>query len=112
MTETVPRHYKKSQTASRSDSGKRSDHKHEYQTIVFEGFLGYRWGKRCRVCGRICDCYSHFSTLNRQDLLQNSGDVSSVRYRSVLTPEEIRTKFPGVDIYRKNQTTGEYELID
>ena len=112
MTDSIPRHHKKSQTASRSDSGKRSDHKHDYETVVFNGFFGYHWGKRCRICGRISNYYSPFSTLNRQDLLKDSGGNTGVRYRSALSPEEIRAKYPGISIYRMNENTGEYELIE
>ena len=110
--EESPRHRKKSQTASRSNSEKRSDHKHDYEKIVFDGFLGYRWGKRCRICGRISDCYSHFSAMNRQDFLKDGDRQAGITYRAVLTPEEIRAKYPGIKIYKKDISTGEYILIE
>ncbi len=111
-SEEIPRHRKKSQTASRSNCEKRSDHKHEYEKIIVEGCFGYRWAKRCRICGRVSDCYGHFSTLNRSDFLKDSNGRSGFGYSSALSLEEVRKKYPGFNIYKKDTSTWEYELIE
>lgn len=50
MDETFPYKKKKPQN---SKSSRHSDHKHRYEKIIVKSFLGWHWGERCTVCGRV-----------------------------------------------------------
>lgn len=101
INDDEPRHRRKSRTASKSNSGKRADHKHQYEKIILKWIFGFRWSRRCSVCGRIDDSLGGFSASLYQDFLKpeakNSRGISS---RDYLNIPEIRAKFPGVDIYK------------
>lgn len=48
----------KSSTASKSNSKKRSDHKHSYKRIILHyGSDCFAWGRQCEICGRIDSSY-------------------------------------------------------
>jgi len=101
INDDEPRHRRKSRTASKSNSSKRADHKHQYEKIILKWIFGFRWSRRCSICGRIDDSFGGFSASLYQDFLKpeakNSRGISSRDYLSI---SEIRAKFPGVDIYK------------
>ncbi len=49
--EEEPRHRKKH--SQKSKSSRRADHKHDYERVILQAFIGWCWGGRCRICGRI-----------------------------------------------------------
>lgn len=104
----IPQHRKKSQTASKSDSGKRADHKHEYIPAIFIS-LWNEWGGVCKVCGRLNYGYRRFSTSRHEGLLR--PNVKGVRASDYLTVAELKTKFPGVPIYKLDTEFKEYRLV-
>lgn len=55
VVQEIPAYRKKSKTASISNSQRRSDHKHKYEKIILKSIIGYQWGKKCGICGRIDD---------------------------------------------------------
>lgn len=103
----IPKYHKKGKR-SKSNSNKRSNHKHEYEKIIYEDWFGYSWGKRCKICGRIDTYYSHFSSENYKDF--RGTIIHGGRSRS-MSPAEIRQVIPNVPIYNRTET-GEYELVD
>ena len=64
------RHRKKSKTASISNSSKRADHKHQYERVIVKSFLGYRWGRKCSVCGRFDDRLKYALSANSRDFMK------------------------------------------
>lgn len=95
------RHRKKSKTASRSNSSKRADHKHQYERIIMKWIFGYQWGRRCTVCGRIDDGFGNYSSARHQDFLKPEAlKKPGISNRDYLSLKEIRTKYPGIDVYK------------
>lgn len=47
----IPKYRKKKNNDSKSS--KRSDHKHQYKRIILKGFIGWIWGEKCEICGRV-----------------------------------------------------------
>jgi len=95
------RYRKKSKTSSKSSSNKRADHKHKYEKIILQWIFGYKWSKRCSVCGRIDSVYGSFSTMHHEDFLKPEAlKKPGISNRDFLSVAEIRAKFPGVDIYK------------
>ena len=97
---------KKSKTASNSNSSKRADHKHDYEKVVLKSIFGWRWGRRCKVCGRIDSAPYNFSTNGRDDFLKPEAiGRPGVSIRSFLNAEEIKEKYPGIRIFEYDETT-------
>lgn len=94
-------HKKKSKTSSKSNSSKRSDHKHDYEKIVVESFFGYKWGCRCKICGRIDSKPMKFSNVGKDDFLKPDEPLNGrfLNVNSWLSIQEIRKKFPDTPIY-------------
>ena len=91
---------KKSKTSSKSNSSKRSDHKHDYQKVVIESFVGYKWGLRCKICGRIDSKPMSYSSSGKDDFRKpESIEGRWLSVDSWLSIPEIRKKFPGTPIY-------------
>ena len=96
-----PRHRRKSKTASKSNSKKRSDHKHQYEKIIIKWLFGYRWSRRCSICGRIDDSFRGFSASLYQDFIKpEAKNGHGISNRDYLSIPEIRAIFPGIDIYK------------
>lgn len=103
----IPKYRKKSKS-SRSNSKRRSNHKHQYEKIAYRGgMFGFEWGKRCSVCGRIEPYYSYCSVLNFEGLRAAENGL----YWRPLKAEEIRDRFPGVDIYDRAED-GSFVKLD
>lgn len=112
--------YKKKKPSSKSKSKQRSDHKHKYEKVICLYTFGPSWNNRCQICGR----------MTGGERLSAAGDPDNALYEKVaekwynrrpLTIEELRQKFPGVDIYQadwKKDETGrtlyefEYTLLE
>lgn len=92
------RYRKKSQTSSRSNSSKRSDHKHQYEKIIVRWIFGFQWSNRCKICGRIDGngkaLYGYRDFLKPE--FKEAHAFSNARFMSV---PEIRKKYPGIQIY-------------
>ena len=98
-------HKKKSRTASKSNSSKRSDHKHDYEKVILESWFGFEWGKRCTICGRIDSGPFNFSTSSRFDFMKpETTKKPGISFRDYLTIAEIKEKFPGVPIYKYDKS--------
>lgn len=99
LEEQAP-HKKKSRTASTSKSRKRSDHKHDYERIIIKSFIGYQWGRKCKVCGRIDDEFRHFSMSGYQDFMRpDASKHPGIGTAEFYSESEVREKFPGIPIY-------------
>ena len=91
---------KKSKSSRKSKSSKRADHKHDYEKVVLESWLGFNWGSRCRICGRIDTAPFNYSMSNRRDFLKpETLDKPGHSARDYLSAEEIKKKFPGVRVF-------------
>ena len=103
LDDQIPKHKKKKY--SKSNSTKRSDHKHDYEKVILKTCLDIRWANRCRICGRFGD--QKFGLVNNPDLYKKRGPIddslcaSGLLRKSVrpLTLQELRAKFPDVQIY-------------
>lgn len=99
----IPKYKKKKK--NNSSAKKRSDHKHQYEKIIVEDFLGgFCWGERCKICGRIVS----------NTLSNNSLDDFYYKYMNALDAipvKEIHKKFPQYKIYvYKRVTKDDYDL--
>ena len=114
----VPAHRKRSNSASRSVSGKRSGHKHDYEKAIIKVGMGsfeYYWGRRCRACGRVDDS-GMFKPGASEDFVKaskevrfNSGETYIIReFYSVM---EIKKKFSGVHILKYDFKLKKYEEV-
>ena len=103
------RHRKKSKTASISNSSKRADHKHQYERVIVKSFLGYRWGRKCSVCGRFDDRLKYALSANSRDFMKAEAiGKPGICYSDYLSIAEIRSKYPDVPIFE----LGEYKEIE
>lgn len=91
--------YKKKTTSTKSDSNKRSDHKHRYKTVIIRSTgVGYYFSRMCPKCGRVAKGnHSRAVELLKPEEVHKPG--VSFDFRDYLSIEEIRKKFPGIDIY-------------
>lgn len=98
-SEIIPRRKKKSQ---KSKIKARSDHKHEYETVILRSIIGWYWGRRCKICGRIDDSIARrcVSGSHRADFMKPEYvDKHYYSHRCYLSTDELRIKYPGVPIY-------------
>ena len=91
---------KKSRSSTRSDSKKRTDHKHKYEPVIIADrvFAAIYWGKRCSICGRIQE-RTRFSP--DQDFVKPEArgkNRQHISWEELLSIPEIRAKHPGIDI--------------
>ena len=93
------RYKKKSHTASTSKSTKRSDHKHTYGEVIIRSFLGFQWGRRCSVCGRVDESY-WFHTFQRSNEFRRprAKGKPAVGASDYLSIEEIQQKYPTIHV--------------
>lgn len=106
----VPK-YRKKKTSSKSHSSKRSDHKHDYEKVIIEGWLfGWEWGERCKICGRT-EYVLHSDYHDYHDFLKEGVTILSSNESYWLSKEEIKEKYPGIPIF-KAKRLGDYEPID
>lgn len=99
-TEDTGLYRKKSQTASKSDSKKRTDHKHKYEPVIIADrvFAAIYWGKRCSICGRMQE-RTRFSP--ERDFVKTEArgkNRQRITGEELMSIPEIRAKYPGVDI--------------
>lgn len=90
----VPHRKKKEQT---SKSSRRSDHKHRYEKIILQSFIGWSWGKRCTVCGRIEDDakFFHSKEFIKPECVNKRGLSRDMFYGA----EELKKKYSDIPIY-------------
>lgn len=94
----IPKHKKKKNNSSRSD--KRSNHKHIYEKVITENFLGFfAWAERCSVCGKFKNQFS----FDYEGLIEPSED-RALMPRNAYTAQELRQKFPNTRIYKFKST--------
>ena len=97
----IPKYKKKKNNSSLSK--KRSDHKHDYEKVIIENFLGnYVWEYRSKICGRF---KSENFTNREKGLLKETfdGKMNRVVYRSLSIPE-IHIKYPDVRVFVTEKT--------
>ena len=108
--EEVPK-YIKSKNAKKSKAKNRSDHKHEYETVLIGGWFGFAWTERCVVCGRLKEKYTcGFGTQDdgtRRPESFRKGYISSKDY---YTADELHERFPDIKIYVRNKDENGYIL--
>lgn len=93
------RYKKKSRTASTSKSGKRADHKHEYAHVIIKSFLGFQWGRRCTICGRVDESYWFQSFQRHTDFMRpESKGKSAIGASDYFSVEEIHHKYPDAQV--------------
>lgn len=114
----VPRHRKKSRSASRSVSSRRADHRHDYEKVILQWgrsddpdpLKQYYWGKRCRTCGRVVDPLYPFPSVS-QGLVKKTVRAGNSRIEVFYTADELREKYPGTPILvEKSDGCGYVEL--
>lgn len=97
ITDEIPKCHKKSKTAKTSRSGKRSDHKHQYQKVILHyGGSAFSWGWQCELCGRIDDTYK--SSNWRSDDLKVSGTYTGMSWLECCR-REIHDQYPHHKIF-------------
>lgn len=109
--EEIPRHKKKK--PQKSIAKKRADHKHKYEKIIINPGFGWKWGKRCSICGRIDEGHS-FTTWDREDFLKPDIVKSNNRIsmRDYLSVSELEEKFPCIPILKiKDILHGDFSYI-
>ena len=99
-TEEIGLYRKTSRTSSKSDSKKRTDHKHKYEPVIIADsvFTAIYWGKRCSICGRMQDrirLTPDRDFVKPQAHSKNSQRISAAELLSI---PEIRAKYPGIEI--------------
>lgn len=102
---------KRSKTSSVSNSSKKTNHKHKYKKIIIKNWIGYQWAQKCLICGRI--------DFRQQGFLRDKDDF--VRPESLKKPgisredffeiKELKRKFPGIEIYERNNNNLEYREV-
>ena len=114
----IPRHRKKSKTASKSVSVKRADHRHDYEKVIIQRspsddpdpLKQYYWGKRCRICGRVEDG-SMLKASATKGLVKKTVNVLDSRIDVFFTAEELREKYPDTPILAANSDRSGYEEL-
>ncbi len=97
VTDEVPKCRKQSKTAKTSHSGKRSDHKHQYQKVILHyGGSTFVWGGQCQQCGRLDDSYKA-SNWGSHDF-QLSGTYPGMSWRACCR-REIHAQYPHHKIF-------------
>ena len=107
----VPRHKKKK--SQKSKAKMRSDHKHEYEKIIINSMFGWKWGKRCVICGRIDEGHA-FSSRDKEDFLKPDLTKSNNRisFRDYLSIQEIEEKFPHIPIFKmRDPKNGDFSYM-
>ena len=99
-TEETGLYRKKSRTSTRSDSKKRTDHKHKYEPVIIadRAFAAIYWGKRCSICGRIQE-RTRFSP--DRDFVKPEArgkNRQCISREELMSIPEIRAKYPDVEI--------------
>lgn len=101
----VSKYRKRSDTSHRSDSKRKADHTHDYEKVIIRSIIGYKWSGRCRICGKFQSQYSNYSRSGCQDFIRpeckNKPGISSGSFLSVA---EIRSKYPGILIYKSSES--------
>ncbi len=95
------RYKKKSKTASISKSTKRANHKHDYGQVIIKikGFLGFQWGRQCRICGRMDKSYWFYAFTHHADFMKpESTGKPAIGASDYFSAEEIHQKYPGVQM--------------
>ena len=100
QTEESGLYRKKSRTASKSDSKKRTDHKHKYEPVIIADrvFTAIYWGKRCSICRRMQE-RTRFSP--DRDFVKPEArgkNRQCISREELMSIPDIRAKYPGIEI--------------
>ena len=95
----IAKHRKKSKSSDKSQSSKRSDHKHQYEKVICLHSNWATWNNRCKICGRMGGTIGFLEKGPMQEELYKPVDGKWFN-RKPLNVEELREKFPGVEIYK------------
>lgn len=119
INDDVPAHRKRSNSASKSVSGKRSSHKHDYEKVIIcSGFTSaeFYWGRRCRICGRVDDsgmfragASDDFIKVQKEVRLQGGYTCVISEFYSA---REIKKKFPEAVILKYDFKKRQYEELE
>lgn len=91
--ESGPRYRKKH--SQKSKSAKRSNHKHDYEKVIIKTLIGWRWGGRCRICGRI-NSGNGFSS--KEFVRPESRYKSAISRSDFYSAAELQRIYPDVGI--------------
>lgn len=94
--EDIPKYKKKKNNSSKSS--KRSNHKHQYKTIIMRGFMGWIWASECAICGRIKTDHFTDADFIRPEYRDTIGLCSKYFY----TYEELKRIYPNIKIIDKS----------
>lgn len=100
MYDESPRHRKKH--SQKSKSVKRADHKHVYERVILQAIIGWRWGGRCRICGRL-DGKWGFSS--KEFLRPESRKKPAIGNRDFYSEAELHRLFPDTPVYKYGRLT-------
>ena len=91
---------KKSRTSSKSDSKKRTDHKHKYEPVIIVDrvFTAIYWGKRCSICGRMHERIRFSPDRDFVKPEARGKNRQRISVEELLSIPEIHEKYPGVEI--------------
>ena len=88
----IPKYKKKKNNSSKSN--KRSDHKHQYITIIMRGLVGWVWGAECQICGRIK--LNRF--IDKSFIRPQYKDCPYISEKIYYSYEELRKIYPNMKI--------------
>lgn len=94
------RYYKK--RPWKSWSSRRSDHKHDYEKVILQAVIGWTWGGRCRICGRLDNKWGFHSNDFLKPEYRNKPGICRQDFYS---EAELKTVFPGVAVYKYDRLT-------
>ena len=91
---------KKSQTSSKSDSKKQTDHKHKYEPVIIVDrvFTAIYWGKQCSICGRMQERFHLTPDLDFVKPEARNKNRQRISAKELLSIPEIRARYPGIEI--------------
>ncbi len=95
--ETPKYRKKKNQT---SKSSHRSDHKHDYERVIIEGWVGgFYWTDRCKICGRT----KSLSYALAREGLRKPKTTPYISSKDDYTLEEVHDKFPDKRVFQRRR---------
>ena len=96
MDSDIPKHRKKKNNSSKSS--KRSNHKHQYTTVIMQGLIGWIWGEEYQICGRIKS--SHF--IDRDFIRPECRNYPYVSEKTYYSYEELKEIYPDIKIIKSH----------
>ena len=100
-----------------SKISKRSNHRHDYEAVIIEEEIDsvkYRWGRRCRLCGRVDDA-GMFKIATFEDFVKDRVEVSlgsaTYTFRIFYPLSAIKAKYPGIAVLKYDYKKKAYEEV-